>query len=657
MKLNLPKYSLGSALALVVAAATLASTSWAAAPKSASSDKERELISILKSSAPEADKAIACKKLAVYGSQEAVPVLAPLLENEQLASWARIALEAIPGPAADNALRSALPRLHGKLLVGTLNSIGVRRDAAAVSPLKKLLKDSDNEVASAAAVALGRIGGSSAASALKSALAKGNAGTRAGVAEGCVRCAEHFMADGKNSAAIALYDAVRKADVPKQKMLDATRGAILARKDKGVPMLVEALRSPDYAMFGMALHVARELPGAQAADALNTELWQSKPERQPALLLALSDRKDGQAATAAVKALKSGSKKLQIVAIAVLERLGNTSTVPELVNVAATGEADLRQAAVTALTRLPGNEVDGDILKRLQQSSGKNRVVLLELVGLRQIPGAVPVIAPLVDDSDAATRSAAIQALGILGTEKDLPKLVSSLEKTSDAKARGDVEGGLLAISSRVGKAAVPQLLPLAKSGDASCRIIALKALASAGGPEALSAVKAAADDSDESVQDEAVRTLSSWPNTWPEDDAVAEPLLALAGSGKKTSYQVLAVRGYLQYLQGDKKLKDEERISKVGQLLPLVKRAEEKRLVISTVRDSHAPGLLPLLLTFTDEESISEDACSAIVTAVAKAPAGVSKEDREKALNAVMEHSKKDGTRRKAEQLLKDLK
>ena len=66
---------------------------------------------------------------------------------------------------------------------------------------------------------------------------------------------------------------------------------------------------------------------------------------------------------------------------------------------------------------------------------------------------------------------------------------------------------------------------------------------------------------------------------------------------------------------------------------------------------------MLPLLLPFTDEEAISEDACSAIVTAVGKAPAGVSKEDREKALNAVLEHSKNDGTRKKADQLLKNLK
>ena len=105
------------------------------APTQASSAAaERDLIRTLKSKAPKADKAIACKRLAVYGSEEAVPALAALLRDPELNSWARIALEAIPGPAADDALRAAMGRLKGRLLVGTINSIGVRRDSKRRGP-------------------------------------------------------------------------------------------------------------------------------------------------------------------------------------------------------------------------------------------------------------------------------------------------------------------------------------------------------------------------------------------------------------------------------------------------------------------------------------------------------------------------------------------
>src|SRR5262245_32806959 len=103
-------------------AATLAVVSCLQA-KCPAPNNERQLIEILRSEKPEADKALACKNLSVYGSDAAVPELAKLLSNERLASWSRIALEAIPGPVADEALRKSSESLQGRLLVGVLNSI------------------------------------------------------------------------------------------------------------------------------------------------------------------------------------------------------------------------------------------------------------------------------------------------------------------------------------------------------------------------------------------------------------------------------------------------------------------------------------------------------------------------------------------------------
>jgi hypothetical protein len=119
-------------LALLVAMDTRAIRAADDNIKHAAREKQHQLIGVLQSDAPPAEKAIACKQLAVYGDKEAVPALAPLLSDANLASWARIALEVIPGPAADEALRAAAGKLQGKLLVGVINSIGVRRDPKAV---------------------------------------------------------------------------------------------------------------------------------------------------------------------------------------------------------------------------------------------------------------------------------------------------------------------------------------------------------------------------------------------------------------------------------------------------------------------------------------------------------------------------------------------
>ena len=74
-------------LFLLAAACWLAGTAVLLAGDQGASSKENELLKTLRTAAP-ADKALACKHLAIHGSQPLVPDLAPLLANEQLASWA-----------------------------------------------------------------------------------------------------------------------------------------------------------------------------------------------------------------------------------------------------------------------------------------------------------------------------------------------------------------------------------------------------------------------------------------------------------------------------------------------------------------------------------------------------------------------------------------
>jgi HEAT repeat protein len=654
--LRLPQYVLfvsGITLLSLVLVAPLASAG-AADRNSPAAAKERELISLLRSNAPAADKALACKQLAIYGGKNAVPALAPLLSNPQLASWARIALEAIPDSDADAALRRAMGKVQGNLLVGVINSIGVRRDAKAVSGLAKKLKAADPEVASAAAVALGRIGGEKAAKALNQALAAAPSAVRPAVAEGCILCAERFIAQGKSAEAVKLYDTVRAAAVPRQKQLEAIRGAILARQSAGLPLLLEQLRSPDKVLFGIGLRTARELPGRDVTEALAAELHRCSPERQSFLLLALADRTDAAVMPAVLQAAGSGPQKLRLTAIGVLDRQGTFASMPVLLSAAADADTQVAQAALGALTRLPGNEVDADILVRLSIATGKTRQVLITLAGQRHVDRAMPAIFSSLRDPDAGVRGAAVQAIGILGTDAHAAELAGLLQETRSAKEREEIEMALVAISGRVGVRIVPALLPITHNEDSAMRVIAMRLLASAGGPDALGAVQAALEDKDEAVRDEAVRTLSTWPNNWPEDNRVAEPLLALAKSGAKTSHQVLALRGYLQYLQGNKQLKDDEKLGKVTDVLPLIKRTEEKRLAIAAIGAAPNARALEMLVAYAEEADLAEDTCSAIVKLAEASASAVPEEQKRKALQMVVKKTSSDATKRQARKLLR---
>ena len=70
--------------------------------------------------------------------------------------------------------------------------------------------------------------------------------------------------EGNSEAAAEIYDEIRNADVPMQRIIEATRGAILARNQDGIPLLLETFRSPDKKLFQLALGTAREFPGRRS---------------------------------------------------------------------------------------------------------------------------------------------------------------------------------------------------------------------------------------------------------------------------------------------------------------------------------------------------------------------------------------------------------
>jgi len=623
----------------------------------ASDVKQRDLIAVLQSDAPKSEKAITCKKLAIYGTEQSVPALAPLLADKELASWARIAIEAIPGTSADTALRNALGKLQGRLLVGVINSIAVRRDVRAVETLVQKLDDANASVASAAAVALGHIGGEKATKALTKSLTIAPAGVRSAVAEGCILCAERFLAHDRTAEAVKLYDTVRKADVPAQRHLEAIRGAILARESAGLPLLLEQLRSEDKKRLGIGLRTARELGGRNVTEALAVELDRLSPDRRPLLLLALADRSDFAVLPIVRKTAQRSSKELRITAINILIRLGDVSCVPVLLKAATEDDSGLKQAAMETLVRLPGKDVNADLLARLPQAKGKLQQVLIELVGQRQISQALPAVVLSLQDVDAEIRSAAVRTISIIGQDQQTPDLVKMLQKTKNSSERAGIRKALLAISGRCGVKCIPHLKPLTESSDNELHIIGLRALAIVGGPEALAAVKSAIETAEPLAQDEAVRILSNWPYNWPEDSEAGKALLMLATSAEKMPHQVLGLRGYLQYIRGNKKLSNERKVSNVKDMLSHIKRPEEKRQAVAVLGEAPSASALELLMTLAEDPAVVEEAYSAMVRIAAKDIRGVSRDQRRQVLQTVAEKSRNDGTKQRARKTLSGLR
>ena len=600
-------------VALLLTSFTVSNIALADGPAT-SPEKEQELLAVLKSDAAPADKAITCKQLAIYGSAAAVPELAKLLPIPELSSWARIALESIPGPEADEALRTATESLQGRLLVGTINSIGVRRDAAAVAALSGKLKDADAEVAAAAAVALGRIGNDDASKALRTALADSSPEVRSFVAEGCVLCAERLHSEGKSADAIAIYDEVRAADVHLQRIVEATRGAILARGQDGIPLLVEQLHAEDRALFRLALGTAREFPGSEIDQVLVTEMTKSPDDRAALIVQAMADRKETVVLTAILKAAEQGPLAVRLSAVDALARVGDVTCLNSLLKIAVDKDAELSVAAKDTLAELPGDNVNAQIVALLPKAEGATYPLLIELVGKRRIE-AVPQLLKALDNNSGVVRTAALVALGETVSLQQLSVLIDQVVAPKKAEDAEIAQKALKAASIRMAdreacakelSAAVDRVKSVPVKGTL------LQILGAMGGTNALQAVGKAAKSTDAQLQDISSRLLGEWMT---ED---AAPVLLELAKIPSNPYQVRALRGYIRIAR-QFVLPDAKRTEMCQTAFDAARQTAEKKLVLDILKRYPTVDNLKMSIKLMKVPELKDDATQAMLVIAQK--------------------------------------
>jgi HEAT repeat protein len=202
-----------------------------AVPVQGAATSESAALAVLASDAGLQEKARACQELGDFGGPKSVAPLAALLNTEHLADYARSGLEGIKDPSAGRALRKALPTLEGRFLAGAVNSLGVRREIAAVPELQKLALDPKRGVAEEAVASLGLIANRDAAKTLQQVLASGPAELRVPAAHAALVAATQLAKDGQVAGARELLDSIVKA-LPPGQLATVAQNQIAALKAK-----------------------------------------------------------------------------------------------------------------------------------------------------------------------------------------------------------------------------------------------------------------------------------------------------------------------------------------------------------------------------------------------------------------------------------------
>lgn len=589
------------------------------APPAAGPAEVQKLVGVLQQpGASLYEKARACQQLGEFGDKRAVPALAALLSDEALSAYARSGLEGIPDPDAAAALRAALPRLRGNRLIGVVNSLGVLRDGQAVGALAKLAGDPGSGAAREALLALGRISDSESISILRRTLATGPEAVRAAAAAGSLIAAEIQGVEGHWLGAIALYDAVRAADLPMSYRRAAMRGAIVARKADGLALLVQLLKSEEREVRNVALLTAREMPSARLAEALNTELETAKPELQAQLIQALADCHDSRSLQAVRTRVSSDHPLVRQAALKTLGKIGDQTDAGLLLQgLRAARSPEETAAASASLSRLEGTGVDSLILANLAETSDTGlRIALIHVLDARSPASATPELLKQAAAADPAISLAAFRAMRSAVGLEDLPALLALTKTCQDGPRRAAAEEALFYAATKTpGQQAGDLVLAELKQETPDLdKASWIRTLAAMGYAKALPAIALSLRDPNPWLVKITVDSLRAWPGPAPLGE-----LLGLAESTPDAVLHARALAGALQLATtagNGRQAPDATVVGWFERAAKAARSADDTRAVLTHLgRWTHAASIR-LLTPYLDRAELRNDAASAILAA-----------------------------------------
>lgn len=622
------------ALAVIIAGTNLVSQA-----ADAAAERARQCVATLQTpGATLFQKARACQQLGEIGGADAVPALAACLADEQLSAYARSGLEGIGGPVATAALREAVDKLKGNLRAGAVNSLGVLRDSQAVTLLLPLGRDPNSGLTAEALLALGRIATDDAVGALREALAKEPELLRTNAASGCLLAAEKRWADGQADQAIVLYDAVRAAQLPTRYQAAGLRGAILARGDKGISLLIEQLHASEPLFRQAALGAVRARPSADLAAALNRELAQASGNLAVLLLQAVADCHDTQSPSVVAEKLAASDVAVRKTALVVLCGIGGSAEAGKLLSVL-TDSSSTEEAALAsdALARMAS--VEFQILQALASApNAAGKLRMIRLLEQRQQTNVVPSLLELAKQPEAKVAVAALRAVKSLANPSVVPELIAQNKTSQDDTLRAAIEETLSAVcTSKTGpdSGGAAVLSELKAATSPALKASWIRVLAAAGYAPALPDLLAALKD--EALAATAATQLGQWP-----DPAPVEGLLAFAQATSQADLRQRAVASAtaLATVAAEERQRPVETL--VAWLRPLCALAQtdaEKRAVISLLSRVPHGESFRLAVPYLDQPSLVPEASAAIVQlapAVAKAEPAVVEQALDKVLRLV---------------------
>ena len=166
------------------------------------------------------------------------------------------------------------------------------------------------------------------------------------------------------------------------------------------------------------------------------------PAAQAALLDVLGGRRCPAALPAVLEAVKSPNEKVALAALRALGGVGDASVVPLLLEKTFAG-GQPAAAARESLETIFAKGTDEILLERMKTATDAGqRKTLIEILDKRMVASAVPVLLVLMANQDADVRRAAITALTHLATPNDVTAMIGAMFQSKDGGDREENPAG-----------------------------------------------------------------------------------------------------------------------------------------------------------------------------------------------------------------------
>ena len=568
---------------------------------------ESSLDALLQSDATREGKRAVCLELSVAGSDQSVPALAALLSSDDTAEAARYALERIGTANALAALRAGLGQTGAKARIGIVNSLGTKRDRAAVPALARFLSGSDAETAAAAADALARIADPPARSALAAALAKSTGAQHRVFAEASLVCAGLLLDENRLAEALPIYNSLYLPRESGMVRASALRGIGAVRGAAAVPVLAAALRE-DGPTRVAAIRSLAVIPGPAAGKALTDILPQLPSPGQVQVLEALAERGDSSARPVLTGMLQSQEPAVRLAALEGLGKVGDASTVAQLAQIAARTTGDQQNAARQSLYRLVARGADREVIEGISASDIAVRLELIRAAGERDLKSAAGALLAAARGPDAQVRQQSLRALRPIAGPEQVPALIAVLMNIPSSEERAEVQRTLAAAVGQNRQMSPALTSAFRTAPDAAARQSLLEVMAQSGDPDTMPLFRETLTGGDDELRRGAILSLSQWPSAAPAPD-----LLALARSSSNNAHRTLALRGYIKLVALPSERPAAETARMLAGAQPLATQPEEKRAILSALQRAPSPESLELAESELNDPAVANEAKTAV--------------------------------------------